>query len=164
MPTVRVALLPGWVSEDRGLPEMTLPTAGDIEAGYEGDVWTATKRSWKLEVRWRGDQARYQCAIEKPQHEDQIEHRARRIEVVEVEHREVEAEGLRLRVPAAAQQGLETAIESGDAISAAGEKQRVLPDSASKVQRTAAPIHGCRNGVEYGVRFRILAHGTFTVP
>ena len=61
MPTVRVALLPGWVSEDRGLPEMTLPTAGDIEAGYEGDVWTATKRSWKLEVRWRGDQARYHC-------------------------------------------------------------------------------------------------------
>lgn len=61
MPTVRVALPPGWSSDQAGLPEMTLPTRADIEAGYDGDLWTASKRSWRLEIRWRGDHAMYHC-------------------------------------------------------------------------------------------------------
>jgi len=52
---------PGWSSDHLGLPEMTLPTESDLAGGYEGDMWIGKKQSWSLEVRWRGDQAKFHC-------------------------------------------------------------------------------------------------------
>ncbi|GAG23398.1 unnamed protein product, partial [marine sediment metagenome] len=30
-------------------------------AGYNGVAWTATKLGWRLQVLWRGDQAKFYC-------------------------------------------------------------------------------------------------------
>ena len=53
--------LKGWRMGEPRLPEMTLPTDEELAAGYEGELWMATKGDWKLEVVWRGDYAKYRC-------------------------------------------------------------------------------------------------------
>jgi hypothetical protein len=44
---------------------MTLPTPAEIDAGYTGDLWSATKLSWQLQVLWRGDIGKYRCRVVK---------------------------------------------------------------------------------------------------
>lgn len=55
---------------------MTLPTPTDVEAGYEGDTWLAKKGFWRLEVRWRGDHAKFHCRTFKVDEEESREARA----------------------------------------------------------------------------------------
>ena len=53
--------LNGWHMGEPRLPEMTIPTADELAAGYGGERWMATKGDWKIEVVWRGDHAKYLC-------------------------------------------------------------------------------------------------------
>jgi len=72
---ITVNLPPGWRSSDPGLPEM-LPVAPDEREGYEGVAWRATKGSWQLEVRWRGDHGLFVCrAVKDGAEENPMEHR-----------------------------------------------------------------------------------------
>lgn len=48
------------MSEPR-LPEMRTPSPQEVATGYRGDMWMATKGDWKLEVVWRGDEAKFHC-------------------------------------------------------------------------------------------------------
>jgi hypothetical protein len=65
-----VTLPPGWNSRYAGLPEMALPTRAELDAGYEGDLWSAAKLSWRIDVIWRGDLGKYRCAAVKDEDED----------------------------------------------------------------------------------------------
>lgn len=58
--SIHVALK-GWATDDPRLPEMSLPTFEELEEGYEGETWSATKGDWGLKVRWRGDHAKFLC-------------------------------------------------------------------------------------------------------
>jgi len=60
---IGVRMPPGWSSEDAGIPDMTVPTPAELEAGYEGDLWVATRTNQRLEVRWRGDHGKYLCRV-----------------------------------------------------------------------------------------------------
>jgi hypothetical protein len=42
---------------------MSLPTEEETVQGYEGHLWTARKGPWALEVRWRGDTAKFLCRL-----------------------------------------------------------------------------------------------------
>lgn len=53
--------LQGWSIPEPRLPEMRVPSEGEIAAGYQGNMWIATKGNWKLEVVWRGDQGKFLC-------------------------------------------------------------------------------------------------------
>ena len=75
MPSLNVALPPGWTSSDPGLPEME-PVSPEKREGYMGTSWVGRKGSWQLEVRWRGDQALFICrAVKDGNEESPMEHR-----------------------------------------------------------------------------------------
>lgn len=42
---------------------MLIPSQAELDAGYEGDLWAATRQDQKLEVRWRGDHGKYLCRV-----------------------------------------------------------------------------------------------------
>jgi len=44
-----------------GISDMTLPTAQQLEEGYEGVTWVARGPSQTLVVIWRGDFKQYFC-------------------------------------------------------------------------------------------------------
>jgi len=67
---VRVDLPPGWSSRQAGLPEISIPTQAERDAGYVGDVWIARKLSWRIEVVWRGDIGRFRCRVIKNEEVD----------------------------------------------------------------------------------------------
>lgn len=59
--TIAVRLdLPGWETNLPGLMEMRVPSEEE-RAEYQGDLWTATRDGWRLQVLWRGDHGRYLC-------------------------------------------------------------------------------------------------------
>lgn len=53
--------LKGWEVNLPGLPEMRVPTPAEVEEGYRGVLWRASKTTWNLDVVWRGDLGRYLC-------------------------------------------------------------------------------------------------------
>jgi len=57
-----VQLPVGWASSDPGLPDMAWPDDG-VEAGYQGELWTATRGTQRIEVRWMGNHANYVCRV-----------------------------------------------------------------------------------------------------
>jgi hypothetical protein len=42
---------------------MAVPTAEELAEGYAGCLWMARKGPWTLEVRWRGDLAKFFCRL-----------------------------------------------------------------------------------------------------
>lgn len=60
---IGIKMPPGWSSEYTGVPDMNVPTPDELKAGYEGEIWIATRGKQRLEVRWRGDHAKYLCRV-----------------------------------------------------------------------------------------------------
>ena len=70
LPRVKLTLPPGWNSSDAGLPDLSFPLEMD-DPEYEGELWSATKLSWQLKIRWMGNHAKYHCWVLQHENEDE---------------------------------------------------------------------------------------------